>query len=79
MKYTIKEKFKMAKGHKEKRVPLHELAKRYNYDVTNVKYVCTLYEMQGEDAFINHGKMRRYSREEKLKAIDRVLNNNESR
>jgi transposase-like protein len=35
--------------------------------------------MQGEDAFINHGTMRRYSREEKLKAIDRVLNNNESR
>lgn len=79
MKYTIKEKLKIVKEHKEDGVPLYELAKKYDYNVSNIKYNCSLYEMHGEKAFIDYGTIRFYSREEKLKAIDRVLHSKESR
>ena len=79
MKYTIEEKLKIVKEHVEKGVPLHELAKKYNYHVCNIKYQCELYRRHGEKAFENHGVDRTYTREEKLKAIDRVLNGKEAR
>ncbi len=79
MKYSIQEKLKIVKEYAEEGIPLHELAKKYNYHYTNIKYQCALYKMHGEKAFEDHGTSRSYSREDKLKAIDRVLNGKESR
>ena len=79
MKYSMKEKLKIVKEHLEEGVPLHELDKKYNYHYTNIKYQCALYRMYGEKAFEDHGTSRTYTREDKLKAIDRVLNGKESR
>ena len=56
MKYSMKEKLKIVKEHLEDGVPLHELAKKYNYHYTNIKYQCALYRMYGEKAFEDHLK-----------------------
>jgi transposase len=58
--------------HLEKGVPLHELAQRFQYDVSNVKYFVGLYRMNGKDVFLHRGKTTIYTREQKLYAIDRV-------
>ena len=79
MKFSMKEKLKMVKEHVEEGIPLHELAKKYDYHVSNIKYQCRLYELYGDKAFEDHGTSRAYTREEKLKAVDRVLNGKESR
>lgn len=79
MKYSLKEKLKIVKEHVEQGTPLHELAKKYDYHVTNIKYQCSLYRLHGDKAFEDHGTSRCYSREDKLEAIDRVLNGKESR
>ena len=79
MKYSMKEKLEMAKEHVDEGIPLHELAKKYDFHVSNIKYQCRLYELYGEKAFEDRGTSRTYTREEKLKAIDRVLNGKESR
>jgi len=38
MKLTVKEKLIIAKEHVDKGVPIHELAKKYNYSASNLKY-----------------------------------------
>ena len=78
MRYTVKDKLKMVKEHVCEGIPLHEIAKKYEYDVATIKHYCNLYRKHGEKAFEDHGTARCYSREEKLKAIDRVINGKES-
>ena len=78
MRYTVKDKLKMVKEHVCEGIPLHEIAKKYEYDVATIKHYCNLYRKHGERAFDDHGTTRCYSREEKLKAIDRVINGKES-
>lgn len=51
MKYTIKEKLKIVKEHKIDGVPLYELVSKYNYHISNIKYLCRLYEKHEEKAF----------------------------
>ncbi len=72
MKLSNEEKLKLVLEHLEKGVPLHELAKRYDYDVSNVKYFVGLYRMHGKDVFLNRGETTIYTREQKLNAINRV-------
>ncbi len=55
------------------------MARKYNYYVTNIKYQCELYRRYGEQAFINHVTNRTYTREEKLRAIERLLSGEETR
>jgi hypothetical protein len=62
----------MVLEHLEQGGPLHELAKRYDYDVSNVKYLVGLYRMHGKAVFLHRGETTIYTREQKLNAIDRV-------
>ncbi|MGM9970348.1 MAG: transposase, partial [Anaeroplasma sp.] len=78
MNLTIKEKLKLAKEHVDNGVPLHEIRAKYKYDLSNFKYYCALYKRYGDKAFENHGQRKKYTREMKLKAIDRVLRNGET-
>jgi transposase len=72
MKLSNEEKLKMVLEHLEQGVLLYEFAKRYNYDVSNVKYFVGLYRMHGKDVFLNRGETTTYTREQKLHAIHRV-------
>lgn len=72
MRLSNEEKLKLVLEHLEKGVPLHELAQRFQYDVSNVKYFVGLYRMHGKDVFLHRGETTTYTREQKLHAIDRV-------
>ncbi|MCI9653806.1 MAG: hypothetical protein HFG91_05640 [Acholeplasmatales bacterium] len=70
MKITKEQKLKMAREHIEEGIPLSELVKKYNYNISNVKYQCALYQRYGAEAFKKSG-IKTYTREEKLEAIKR--------
>lgn len=70
MKITKEQKLKMVQEHLEEGIPLSELVKKYNYNISNVKYQCALYQRYGPEAFKNRG-IKTYTREEKLEAIKR--------
>jgi transposase-like protein len=72
MRLSNEEKLKMVLEHLEQGVTLHELAKRYDYDVSIVKYFVGLFRMHGQDVFLNRGETTIYTREQKLNAINRV-------
>ena len=38
MRYTVKDKLKMVKEHVCEGIPLHEIAKKYEYDVATIKF-----------------------------------------
>lgn len=44
----MKEKLKIVKEHKVEGVPLYELLNKYYYHISNIKYLCRLYEIHGE-------------------------------
>ncbi len=60
MKLTREQKLQMVKEHLEEGIPLSEITKKYNYDITNVKYQCALYRRQGPSAFIDDGVKKVY-------------------
>lgn len=70
MKLTRQQKLQMAKEHLEEGIPLNEIVKKYDYNLSNVKYQCALYQKHGTKAFIDEG-IKSYTREEKLEAIKR--------
>jgi transposase-like protein len=72
MRLSNEEKLKLVLEHLEQGVPLHELSKRYDYHVSNVKYFVGLYRMHGKDVFLHRGETTTYTREQKLHAIHRV-------
>jgi transposase len=72
MRLTNEQKLSMVLEHLEDGIPLHDLAKKYTYDVSNVKYFVGLYRIHGKDVFLLHGENNIYTREQKLRAIDRV-------
>lgn len=72
MRLSNQEKFNLVLEHLEQGFPLHELAQRYDYDVSNLKYFVGLYRIHGKDVFLNRGETTIYTREQKLNAIDRV-------
>ena len=61
MKYSIQEKLKIVKEHVDKGIPLHELAKKYDFHVINIKYQCGLYELYWEKAFEDHDITNNYN------------------
>ena len=70
MKYTLKEKLKYVKMHVEDNVPLWEIYNTYGFRLSDLKYLCKLYRMWGEEAFLKEeGTRSCYTREMKLKAI----------
>jgi transposase-like protein len=73
MRLSNEQKLKLVLEHLEQGVPLHELSKRYDYHVSNVKYFVGLYRMHGKDVFLHRGETTIYTREQKLNAIDQVF------
>ncbi len=44
MKITKEQKLQMVQEHLEEGIPLSEIVKKYNYNISNVKYQCALYQ-----------------------------------
>ncbi|MDE7264636.1 MAG: hypothetical protein K2N64_08265 [Anaeroplasmataceae bacterium] len=70
MKITKVQKLQMVQEHLEEGIPLSEIVKKYNYNISNVKYQCALYQRYESKTFKNRS-IKTYTREEKLKAIKR--------
>ena len=74
MKFTLEERLKIAKLHVDDGVPIYELSHQYDFSVSRIKYICTLYRRWGEKAFDKNTKRTTYTREAKLNAIHKVIN-----
>jgi transposase-like protein len=53
MRLSNEEKLKLISEQLEQGVPLYELAKRYDSDLSKVKQFVGLYQMNDEDVFLN--------------------------
>lgn len=73
MKLDQKTKLIMVKEHLLDGLPISEMSKKYNYSCSGIKYCCELYRRHGESPFVEESR-RKYSREDKLKAIQRIKN-----
>lgn len=78
MKITQDEKLKFALMHVKDGLSYTDINKKYRVRIETVKYAAALYERYGEKAFKRDGVIRKYTREEKLKAIERVKKSNQS-
>jgi len=78
MKLTNDEKVKVAKEHIVDGVTLQELSKKYDMNVSHIKYFVALYRQHGEDVFLKREWTTIYEREFKLTTIKRYLNGKES-
>ena len=79
MKHTLKEKLRFVKMHLDDNVPLWEIYNTYGFMLSDLKYLCKLYKMWGEEPFLKEeGRRSCYTRETKLKAIKDVFNNQKS-
>ena len=78
MKYTLEEKLKMAKLHIEDGVPYQKISDDFNYSLTRVKYLCSLYRRHGEKPFKKNENRVTYTRELKLETIHDILTNGKS-
>ena len=67
MKHTIGDKLKYVKMHLEENVPINEIASKYGFDKTSLKYFCNLYKLYGEKAFNKEEKARTYTKRKSLK------------
>ena len=70
LKYTRAEKLKIVKEHVDDGLSYDELSKKYGLATSTIKYQVRLYLAHGDKAFISEAA-RKYTREEKLKAIKR--------
>jgi transposase len=78
MKMTMAKRLQMAKEYFEKHIPYSKLVVKYGCDKAKVQYYIKLYERYGEDPFSDKQGSRIYTREEKLKAIQTILNGEKS-
>ncbi|MCR4688773.1 MAG: helix-turn-helix domain-containing protein [Saccharofermentans sp.] len=74
---TRETKLEIVKKHLEDGITLKELSDEYGMHTSDIKYYIALYRKHGERVFTNEG-IKTYSREEKLKAVKRYINGNES-
>ena len=77
MRINNKSKLKMVKGHVYEGITLRELVSKYKLDISTIKYLVELYRRHGEKIFLKREIVTRYDREQKLKAIRRVILNKE--
>lgn len=74
MKYTLEEKLKFVIMHVVDNVPLGEIRNTYGCELKDIKYLCNLYKMCGEEPFHkSQGARTCYTREMKLNVIHDVL------
>jgi transposase-like protein len=59
-------------------VPMTKIAKKYQIDISKLKYKVKIYSLYGETPFTDEQEKRIYSREEKLRAIQAVLKGEKS-
>ena len=59
-------------------VPMVDIAKEYNLDISKLKFKVKVYQLHGEAPFTDEQEKRIYTREEKLKAIQTVLKGEKS-
>lgn len=78
MERRPEEWLKFIKMHVDDGVPMMELSRRYKFDVAKLKYKVKVYLMHGEAPFTDEQEKRIYTREEKLKAIQTILNGEKS-
>ena len=69
---------KIVKLYVDDGVPMTTLAKKYKFNVSNLKHKIKLYEIHGEKPFTDEQQNRVYTREEKLEAIKIVLSGQKS-
>lgn len=74
MKTTLEEKLRLVKLHLYEGIPIFEIEREYGLDRATLKYYCALYRRWGEEPFAKP-KVRKYSREMKLKAIHDIVTN----
>jgi transposase len=67
---------KMVLEHLEEGIPLHTLAAKYQYHLSNIKHFVALYRLHGKGVFVDRGPHIEYTREFKLNAIKRAMNEN---
>lgn len=72
MRKTLDEKLKMCEEHIKNGKSLSQISEEYEYDVSSIKYIVSLYKKCGEKFFRNKER-RKYQRDTKLLAIGRVL------
>lgn len=77
MRIDNKSKLKMVKEHVYEGITLRELVSTYKLDISTIKYLVELYRRHGEKIFLKREIVTRYDREQKLKAIRRVILNKE--
>ena len=69
---------KIVKLYVDDGVPMTKLAKKYKFNVSNLKHKIRLYEIHGEKPFTDEQGERIYTREEKLEAIKAVMSGQKS-
>ena len=69
---------RFVKMYLEDGVPMSKIVKQFNIDLSKLKYNVKLYSLHGETPFTDEQVNRVYTREEKLKAIQTVLNGEKS-
>jgi transposase-like protein len=72
MRLSNAEKLKMVLEHVDEGIPLHTLAKKYQYHLSNIKHFVALYRRHGKGVLIDSGPHIQYTREFKLNAIKRA-------
>lgn len=73
MRFKLSEKLVMCKEHVEEGLSLSHVSEKHRgYDISSLKYLCSLYRKYGEKPF-EERKIRTYQRDTKLLAIGRVM------
>jgi len=73
MKTTVSEKLEAVLDHLNNHLPIKDCAVKHNIDSSHLKYLISLYQKHGRNAFENKSKRTIYSKETKLKMIKRFL------
>jgi len=78
MRITNEQKLRIVKEYFEDKLSITSLAKKHDIDIAKLKYAIRLFEAHGEEPFTDKQQDRIYTREEKIKAIEDVINKKKS-
>lgn len=78
MKRDAKTWLKIVHEYLDKGTPMTVLSKKYDVDLSKIKYRVNLFKMHGEEPFTDRQEKRIYTREEKLEVIKIILSGKKS-
>lgn len=78
MKFTLDQKLIIAKDHAINGTAYSELVVKYGMEISNIKYICRLYDKWGEEPFKKTENRIKYTREMKLNVIKDIISKNKS-